>query len=440
MNNNLSSEFSNSSIPISYERNIQKKKVFSFKRRILQILSLPIILVAIYYLYLWDIPIINFPELRWFILLGMAGLAFFLNKRNINLKAAVIFWSIYGLSFLGAVISLTRAENLSVALWNTVGMGISFVTFLLFIPIISMNKVRQLLLVLLLLTGFLWSIEIQSLLNRSGYLSYSTFSQTGSDKNAVAFSLSLSSISLLFLTFFWRPDIINRKWKLFFLRFTLGIISLILIYYQALIYARSGLLTSLVGLITILFLIVNKSRKKLRMLFRLLILILIVVVTFLIFSPIILNNSPAWERILISISNDGINAFPMRVILIEKGLFIISQNPFIGVGIGGSRYAISSLYGTYPGFLIHNSFLSEWAEKGILSLVSFILWFFFYIKFIKKYFYRSSITDKIWLILFIPFFFQINFLDMNSYIYSMLLIFAGMYYERAVLANRKIGI
>jgi O-antigen ligase len=115
---------------------------------------------------------------------------------------------------------------------------------------------------------------------------------------------------------------------------------------------------------------------------------------------------------------------------LNKGLYIIRQNPILGVGIGGSRFAVSEGLVYYPHYLIHNTFLTDWAEKGFLGLLSNFVWIWFYVKLVRKYFFSVALADQIWLVLFSLVFFEMLFLDMGIGV-AMQVILAGIYASKS---------
>lgn len=399
---------------------------------------LPIIIVGIYFVTLWKPPMISMPPLRWYFVLGLALFAFVVLKKSISMHAAKVFWVVYGLSFLGAILSLLRANDTQQALWNTVGMGISFVSYLLFLPVLAVRKARKFFMWILVIIGILWAIAIQQLLVKHGMLYLGTFGETGEDKNHIGLCLSMSSIVLFYLSALWKPAKTLSKGIFFIIRLGLGLLSILLIYCLVIIYARSGLLATALGICAVIGVILIKNPGWLgRSRAGVVIVILIGSVIFLL--PRVLAASPQWNR-LSNYDTEGfgvISTYDIRVVLINKGLFIVRENPVLGVGVGGSRPAIFSGQYYFPHYLIHNTFLTDWAEKGILGLLSNVVWIFMYIGILRKDFFNLPLIDQIWLVLFIPLFFDMNFLDMNSISVFMLAILAGIYAESVSSAKLK---
>jgi hypothetical protein len=397
-----------------------------------------IILVSIYFYSLEAPPIISFPDLRWYFALGLALFAYVLQKKRLNPRAASPFWIVFGLSFLGALVSLVRSTSMDISLWNIVGMGISGLTFLLFLPVLSNQMARKVLLLILIITAFFSSIQIQQLLKTHNTLAMSTFSnQTGFDKNQIGFGLALAGTALFYFVLAWRPAKHINFLLIIAIRLVFGIMAIYFFYYLALDYARSGVLTALLGIGTIIIVVYTQSSNKKTAFLRIgvIVIALIFILTYL--WPRVIAASPQWIMILEKASTQGTAAFGNRTILLEKGLFLVSENPFIGIGLGGSISPVETIFGVYPWALIHNTFLTDWVEKGILGLLSNIIWILMYLTFIKKKFTHLSTSDRIWLILFVPLFFEMNFLDMNSISITFLAIFSGIYYEQYLIGQSQ---
>jgi O-antigen ligase len=278
-------------------------------------------------------------------------------------------------------------------------------------------------------TAILWTFEIQNLVRTYGTLAYSTFGLTGDDKNSIGFVLALAGIVLFYLAVFWKPTKPMPKSPLFLLRLVLGLAGLYFFYNMFLIYARSALLLALMGMGAILVVMFIKSPGKSRFLRVALIAAALILAGFLAL-PKVLAISPRWIDMAANFQMAGVDAFPHRVILIQKGIFLISQNPFLGVGIGGSKASVSSSSNFFPGFWIHNLYLTDWAEKGVLGLLSYVVWILAYLKIVRTKFLDLPLIDQVWLVLLMLLFLEMLFLDINTVSYIMLGILTGIYYEQ----------
>ena len=77
------------------------------------------------------------------------------------------------------------------------------------------------------------------------------------------------------------------------------------------------------------------------------------------------------------------------------------------------------------------------AEKGILGLLSYVVWFIVYFNFTRRKFLSVPIADQTWLILVVILFFEMLFKDLGSISFFMLAIFSGIYYEQHLLDQTK---
>jgi O-antigen ligase len=392
---------------------------------------LPIILVGIYFLSLWAPPVLRMPTIRWYMVLGLAIYAFLLHKQPFNIRAARIFLIVFGLSLLGAVISLVRAPFPNAAFNNTIAQVINGVIYLLFIPVLATRRARNFMLIVLICAAILATIDIQLLLNKYGMLTYMTFAETqGGDKNHIAFGLSLAGFSLIYLSVFWKPSNVTHQHRLLLMRLGLGFVGAFLYYYMLLIYARSAVLVMVTSIIAILFVLYVQNPDRRAALLRIGLAVFIIILSTSFIIPAVLTASPEWGSLVNSINNEGYDAFGHRELLIRKGLFLIRQNPFLGIGLGNSIMELSTVYDFFPGYWIHNLYITDWVEKGILGLLSNIIWILLYLRILKNKFLVLPITDQIWLICFLLVFVQMLFLDMDSITFMMMAILTGISYQQ----------
>lgn len=397
---------------------------------------LPVLLVSIYFLSLWNPPFLPIPYLRWYMVLGLGIVAFLAQGSRLDMHAASPLWVVYGLSFAGALISLMRSPNFDLSLWNTVGFGVSLITSLLFLPVLATRLARRILLIVLIGTALIWVIEIQQLAQTYGTLYYSTFGVTGSNKNHIGFCLAMAGTAVFYLTAFWKPSFLKSNLLLWTMRLVMCLVGIILFYNLSLIYARVGLMTAAAGIGSVLVVLWIKSPSRGSGVARVGIAATLIIITIMYLLPQVLTVAPHWERMADRVENQGVNAFSMREELIRKGWYLVSQNPILGVGIGGTRPAIYSDE-IFHIALIHNLYLTEWAEKGILGLLSYVVWFIVYFNFTRKKFLSVPIADQIWLILVIILFIEMLFKDLSSISFMMLAIFSGIYYEQHLLDQTK---
>jgi O-antigen ligase len=393
---------------------------------------LPAICVGIYFICVFPPPIWPIQNLRWYMALGLALFAFLVQKKSLNPRAASVFWVVAGLNFLGALVSLLRANSFDLALWSTVGFGSNILIFLLFLPTISTRLARQFLLLVLIGTSIVWSFEIQRDLNLYGTSVVFAPQVVGWDKNKIGDLLNLGVLSLFFLAVIWKPTRRMPAWLILLIRIGLGAVGLYLLYYLSVLYDRSGVLLTFVGIGMLLVLSFTMSPSRWSGLLRTFIAAAIITIIILLFMPKVLEVSPRWNR-LGNISSQGLSAistYEIRMTLIRKALFLVSENPFLGIGIGGTRQVVTSAYVNYPGFYIHNNYLTEWAEKGILAILSYIIWLFVYLKFLRRKFLKVPPIDQLWLFIIGNAFITGFFADNNTVLLFMVIIFSGIYYEQ----------
>lgn len=398
---------------------------------------LPAFIVSLYYLTIWAPPFIPTLASRWFVALSLGFFAYIVQKTPINTKAANLVWVMFGLSLLGAVASLVRAPSLDLALWNTVALGMNFLTLLLFLPIMATRLTRGVLLIVLVGMAILWTFVIQQLVMKHGILAYSTFAETGDNKNAVGYSLALAATALFYLAIFWKPARVMGLGRVVITRFAFGLAGFYLFYYQVLIYARGSLFATIAGAGAVLVVMFLKSSQKPLALFQIGFVLFFAAIFAFVALPKVLEVSPYWNTMYLRAIIEGAGSIVSgRDILLRKGIYLITQNPILGVGLGGSRAAISSTDYAFPVSLIHNTFLTNWAEKGIFGLLSDVVWIFAYIKILRRKFFDLHIIDQIWLVVLTPFTVQMMFKNMSTEV--MLLFLAGIYYEQYFIEKAKI--
>ena len=394
------------------------------------------LLVSIYFYLLWQPPLHRAIFLPWYLVLGIAGLAFLILKLSLNLRYGNVFIMVMGLGFLGGVFSLFRAPDLSQALWNTVAFGINIVIYLLMLPVLATQITRRFLLFLIVIIAILWAINIQELLLTNEVLYYKTFgdaseiTRASRDKNMVGYCISLGSQTLFFLTLFWQPRKNISNFRKFLVRSAFGITGLFLLYSIFLIYARSAIITVFVGVFVIALIYVIENKQKLNISYlKAFIPIVIIVVSIWFLWPKILENSPSWIKMIEQPATKGLDAYSSRTDLLLQGLEVIKQNPIIGIGIGETK-ASSFIIQGYKGALLHNLYLTDWLEKGILGIISYLVWIITFVRFFRKKYSQLSLVDKVWIFLQFSLFVELFFIDINTISSTMLLIFAGICYEQ----------
>jgi O-antigen ligase len=124
---------------------------------------------------------------------------------------------------------------------------------------------------------------------------------------------------------------------------------------------RSSWFGLLIGLVTLELLLrrVNLSGRPLKVFVGLIIAAVIVY--------------PFFE-LRLSVANDDLR---IRLNLIPPAIRIIEDNPIIGVGPGAYGFVVRNYLEDFDGWLyiVHNEYLLIWAERGIVGLLAWLLWF-----------------------------------------------------------------
>jgi O-antigen ligase len=274
-----------------------------------------------------------------------------------------------------------------------------------------------------------WVVVIQRELAKYGILTSAyQFSGEGNDKNYIALVLGASAITLYTLALLWKPKTEGRQLTIALARLVLITLSLILLYHIFLTYSRSGAITAILAYILTTWLIYSRKHGFARML---VILVPIALLFYFLVVPRLLKQAPTWE------SYQDISRLGARPALIQKGLAIVRDNPFIGIGIGNSNNHYQSGLQYYPRGLPHNMYLTNWAELGLLSLVGFIYIFYALLKMFRDHYYQFPIPDKIWLLLFVPVSIMAFTLDIGGIFNLMTVILAGMYQQQYISSPPK---
>lgn len=382
---------------------------------------LPALLVSFYYFNLWTPPGFWIQGLTWYLVLGYALLVYLSQGTAFSYRSSRVFWSVTGLMVLGAELSLFRATNPDRVLWNTTGMLLHFASLFLFLPALSSPLTRRTMLITLLLAGLLWAFEIQRQLYLSGAItSHVLFRGKGEDKNYISLCLALAATMLAALAVLWKPPGILPMWLAGAIKMVIIFVSGYLAYSLLLIYSRSGVLVLIVGYCVILGLLLRQRYGLLRLL------ITLITTGILIgsFGDELIRQAPGWKGYL------EISQFQTRLSLIQKTITIIQDNPFIGIGPDETKYIYPYYRETQLMGLPHNSFLKGWAECGIFGLAGYGVWMVAFLRSLINRFSAVSLMDRIWLLLMIPYFFMMMFLDLGGNSWFMLSLLAGMYEDR----------
>ena len=394
-------------------------------------------LVGIYYITLWDPPYLDIPPMTWYIVLSLALIAALLQQRILDFQMTKLFFSVLMLNLAGAVFSLFRAPFLDEAIWNTIGFLGNLLGYVFFLPILASRRTRAFILILHVAVAVLWSFTIKDLASSHGVLEYGTFRETGNNKNHIGICLALSSIILLYSAVFIKLNTRQRMYALIFKIFTGGG-GLLIFFYLSLIYARSSLLAAILGILCIFAVLVLNGRKLITGLVKVTVAVSVTALVVVVMLPNVLSISTAWEKMLFAPEvNQAGNTYDDRIIILQKGFYLVGQNPILGMGIGGGRHEVHTIDRNYRITLMHNSYLADWVDKGILGLLSNVVWLVGFLVFVRKYFLRLSVTDQIWLVLSGMIFFTMFFKDLSTLCFTILTIQAGIIYEQKILEQQQ---
>jgi hypothetical protein len=397
---------------------------------------IPSILLGIYYLILWSPPGL-FLEASFEIVIALGFLAFFIQRQKLDFSNMNLFITVTMLSFFGALISLFRSSNFSEAAWNTIAYAGNIISFMLFLPTLSTQKSRKLLIIIHILVALLWSFEIQRLVGAHGTLNYSTFQETGNNKNFIGMCISMASTACFYIAIFlklWQKNTLIN----FLFKTVIGLIGFFLLFNLSLIYARSSLLSSFIGILVILYTLFNKSKKASTGVLKLLAFLIVIAGVVVVALPRIISVSTSWEQLLKPEGGKEGNTIDDRKVLLDKGLHIISQNPILGLGIGGGRHEVNDFeIGVYyETSLVHNTYLAEWVDKGILGISSLLFLLTGYYHFVKKRFSILPKIDQAWIVIMCVVFFVMLFKDLGTISMMMLAILAGIIYDQKVIEKQ----
>lgn len=388
---------------------------------------LPAILIGWYYFNSLQPPYGEFIELRWYLALGLAGMAFIIQRRYLGSENAIIFVFVQGMALTGASLSLVRATDFDNALTNTISMAIGFITILLMITTLSTQMGRTISLIVVVVVASMWVIEIQYRLAAFGFFEPSSFSSAEDNKNAVSLILAMGSTVLLAFSFFVQFSQKKNNKQYLFLRMIVVVVSLFMVYNLSLTYSRSELLNAFFGIMIVLSMYFYMSQNRgAKVGAKILLFIVFLGIVVYATVPRILVVSPHWERMLQPFLNfDDPMVLIARRSLLEKGFLIIADNPFFGIGAGNTKAIYDSFEIITMRGLIHNTYLTYWAEYGLFGFFSLVAFILIYWKILREKFTSMQLVDQIWMTLFPLFYFALSFKNLS--IIFMLAVLTGLY-------------
>ncbi len=379
--------------------------------------------IFLYTLYILAPVLLYTYSFGWYMHLGLCVMIFLIYRQAIDISASKIYIVFSLLHLLGAFLSIFRVADISGHMYLMLGNALGFFSFLILIPSFSSPKVRIAFLSAVVVAAFAWTIQIQTQMGDYRYLLTPYYLKgVGNDKNFIAFILSLACTASFAAIFF-----LNLQSKHFPRRLVvMGLlaVSAYFAYHVFLTYSRSGLVTAFVGLLGVFAMVLRKRGLSPGIILFGAVLSFTVYYFVLDFLPQI---APQWVGYF---DEDRLG---MRVSDIQKALAIIADNPVLGIGIDQSKdsYSVLGQLDSYGRGLPHNLYLKTWAEVGLLGIIGFVVWFLFFWKKLGTNFDLLPDLDRIAMLIFIPLFTMLLFLDLSTIANYMLALMVGMFYSKA---------
>jgi len=379
--------------------------------------------IFLYTLFLLAPVLIYTYSFVWYVHLGLCVMIFLIYRRAIDISASKIYIAFSLLYLLGAFLSIFRVVDISGHIYLMLGNALDFFSFFILIPSFSSPKVRIAFLFAVIMAAFAWTIHIQTQMSDYRYLLTPYYLKgVGNDKNFIAFVLSLACTACFAAIFFLNLQSKHLPRRLI----VMGLLALsaYFVYHVFLTYSRSGLVTAFVGLLGVFAMVLRKRGLSPG------IVLFGVVLSFTVYYFVVNSLpqiAPQW------VGYFGEDRLGMRVSDIQKTLAIIFDNPFMGIGIDQSKdsYSVLGQLDSYGRGLPHNLYLKTWAEVGLLGIIGFVVWFLFFWKKLGADFDLLPGLDRIAMLIFIPLFAMLLFLDLSTIAYYMLALMVGMFYSKA---------
>lgn len=381
--------------------------------------------VFLYYISVWNVPFFPNIELRWFEVLGLSVFAFLVHGKAIEFKHSKLFVTVALIRIFAILLSLTRTIHLDVALNGFLGTVVNYSAFFLLIPLFMDRRIRIWLLSSHLIFMFLWALRINDLAAGTE-LDYGSFAETKSNKNHIGMGLAVACVMSLYLSIdfnHYRNKLLNNSVRAgFFIYFGFIVFNL------STIYARSSLLAVVFGILAIMVFKYLVSPRKVTLLGKMIFFFFATALLVSILLPSVLRRATQWEALITKMQEDGTEGGTVadRLELLNKGVFLFKQNPFIGVGPGGGRFAVAN----YRVGLMHNSYMADLVDLGIIGLLSTLVWMNGLRKFVRRNLRRVSVPDRALLLMNIVLFFGMFFKDFSPIYMFTLLVAIIAYYRR----------
>jgi O-antigen ligase len=360
---------------------------------------------------------------RWYFMAAAAGYLFVLQRGRINLSNARFYILFNALSWLGVLLSLFRTPDPESVLYMAVSLAVPFFLGLVMLSTLSAEHGRKVWLYALFIAGFLWAYEVINLWYVYGENIRHYLYGPGKDHNLISVNFAMAATGSLAVAL--HGDFNVSKATRGFIRIAGFTGCLLFFACTFLSYSRSGFIVASIGIFFTLFtLFFSKTTRG----------VMVVIFIFLMaaaafMASVVQVTNPTWfikfgEIVRLDDPNTSVY---VRTVLLQKAWSVIGENPLIGVGPGIFKTIYDPVIGHQSFYLVHNSYLTAWVENGILGLCAYLLWVVLWIRFFLTRWHELELTRRILVLMFIPFFVMLLFLDIGGFpLQFMLLIFSGI--------------
>jgi O-antigen ligase len=374
--------------------------------------NMPIIFIFAILMFLqWSPPgfYVWLASFRWYFMAGVAGFIFVLQSRYIKVSNTRFYLLFYFLSWGGIFLSLLRTYRPLETLYVAVSMVVPFSFGLVLIPIFNQVKGRVVWLGALGGASILWAYRIIQLWLTFGENIRYELVGHGADHNMIALCLACAATVFMIIALYGDFAVLQSLKNP--IRFASFIASIGFLAVSFLTYSRSGFIITFLGIaFAVLTLVLSKRMPA-----------FLIIVFFLLFSlsiliPVMQVTNPVWfyKFSELSLLGDSGTSVYVRVVLVEKALQIIKENPIIGIGPGSFKTIYDATMGRQSFYMSHNTYLGTWAEQGILGFAAYLILIFMWARTFMKNWSNFDISKKAIMSAFVPFFLMLAFLDMNG--------------------------
>jgi len=355
-------------------------------------------------------------------MLTVAVFIFILQSKYIKISNAwfYIFFNI--MLWLGTLLSLSRTPSPDTVLYIVVSLVFPFLLGLVFIPTLSIEKGKLVWIGTLILAAILWGATILTLWLQQGENIRHTLAGKDMDHNMISLCLAIAATASMMIALYGDFAIRNSLRNLLKLFAFLAAFGFWILSF--LTYSRSGFIITTAGIFFGIFtLVFNKQVKK----FILILFVLLMI--FFVITPIVQISNPIWFSKFDEVSRlgDSNTSVYVRTVLVNKAWRLIQENPIIGIGPEVFRTVYSPDIGQQSFYMVHNTYLAAWVEKGILGVAGFVVWALLWAKLFVTKWRNLNLINRILMSAFVPFFVMLFFLDIGGlFLIFMLALFSGL--------------